>query len=820
MRRTLLGGLVCLLLLPGCDQPDEVYKKLPKDYDPNEANGMNSAAHEVAGEKSWDYDNDGDTDDQGFESVEICVDEKVDEKIRWMAKQPIIPMVGAGGLDMTGGETWAGLTIDQAQSKEMLCQGTYVGDGYAYWGPQAELVAFFDTETRLIDAMMIRPGYEGDLIAGDFVLNLNEKPIMKGTVPLNAQDGKERDPRNPDNMRALDRALISTFRPGLSNPEDIDCVESGSCYVMNFGTVQVLVFMSVGMYISIEPFQFKVAQFEMSLKRPFKIGLGELQADGADLTVLGNQAAGIPSCRVQKGTTWKHVKDNCLAGDPMAMAQVQAAFFYEYIYVNMGGVTFFFNRPSLKSDEILPLQPELKDDDVVAGISVNAAYEGNFVIPFSPIIDRFKELLADAIRAEAWLPEDAPTGVESLIPPNDPLLPANIAEYYPDRLRPGGVYAVFCEKTTAEPAPADAGNDADTDDDPSPVSEEITYSCEPSSTGGYNNPMISTLMQKVQDAVGPAMTDKLGNSAFYVRQFLLAMGEYFNNDTPLDEDQYILMPRATRPDFIDATYHIESGGDRYTVALLYGGNEDRIHYLSVNNGLSRTEEVLIADAELPASIGEEAPGSFTFEHLINSPRLGLDEAASKIFAGRIDKVYVDTVKEDIRRAMLRFPMGVTGEEMTVLAPYRPASTVTGYYVPYQGPQDIFVQADAFSLGGAAFNATFYLVDAEDEEGNMHKNVAAIGSSSFMGRVPFGGGIPEVYQGICGPSMTTVGLGDFVDEILSNLYSHWCYPYFGSDLTVRYSENREFVTQLVDNTLGISLEVSDNQVTSVFAWSHE
>ena len=72
----------------------------------------------------------------------------------------------------------------------------------------------------------------------------------------------------------------------------------------------------------------------------------------------------------------------------------------------------------------------------------------------------------------------------------------------------------------------------------------------------------------------------------------------------------------------------------------------------------------------------------------------------------------------------------------------------------------------------------------------------------------------------GDAADTVGLGDFADEILNNLYSHWCYPYFGSDLTVRYSENREFVTQLVDNTLGISLEISDNQVTSVFAWSHE
>ncbi len=775
MRRSLIGTLVCMLALAGCDKPDEVYDKLPDDYDPDISNGFSNVSRFYTGTKgfideSLEYD-------PGIATVEVCSDREIADKQVTMVNQPIIPMVGAGGLNMQGTD-WSGLTVDEAQSPDMLCQALYYGDGIAAWGDYYELIAFWDTQTREIDDILVRTGYKGvitaegsagDVDEGTFLFEVNEAITLDGTQ-LNRGDGGSRDPRTDENMRKMDRALIESFRPGL-DADAVDCVDAGSCYIILSGTLPVLVFMSVGLYVVLEPIQQHIVQIEVTLKRPFTIGMGRAEVTGITPTIYGTTAAGIPDCVVTYDSDWADIEADCLGADSMDMAQVNATYGYEYVVSQMGGTLLYFERSGLAVDEILPIEPTLESGDLVTVLSINAAYEGEFSMPYSDILGIFKTRLDTAIRAEipSLAPTD-PTGVEKLRLPNDPDLPADVQARYPDRLRPGGIYAAFCE---------DDGPDMDT----------VYDRCE-ESAGRPVLPLIRTLGTYVSAALGSAITPRLTGTSFYVQEFEKAMGQYFNGGVALEDDQINFTPNTSRPDTIYALMSITGLADRYTVGLYYGGNDDRIHFINWEKGSTRMEEVLYRDAELPTP-NFPSNDTFTMAHLMDSPRLGIDEEH-----GAVGTVTIAEVVPETRRALIDIKMGAT-ETRQVLAPYLPASSVTGYWVPLAGPHSQFVPSEFFQLYGGTINAAFYLLpeslDSEDLE------VVAVTASGFFGEVSF-----------CG---FQVRIGDYADELLGQMEDA-AWP---CATIVRLSENREFITAIYDMDAQMGLFVTNNMIDQVYAW---
>jgi hypothetical protein len=766
-----------LLVLAGCDKPDEIYENLPDDYDPDITNGFSNVNQFYTGSKGFidetlDYD-------PGIATTEVCSDREIADKQVEMVNLPIIPMVGAGGLDMTGGADWSGLTVDEAQSPDMLCQALYYGDGIAAWGDYYELIAFFDVQTREIDDILVRPGYKGvvtadgsagDVDEGTFVFEVNEAIKLDGTA-LSRGDGGSRDPRTDANMRKMDRALIESFRPAL-NADDVDCVEAGSCYIILSGTLPVLVFMSVNLYVVLEPVQQHIVQLEVGLKRPFTIGMGRAEVDGITPTIYGTAGAGIPDCEVTFGSDWSDIEADCLGSDSMAMAQINPTYGYEYIVASMGGTLLYFERSGLAVDEILPITPELEDGDLVKIVSINAAYEGEFSMPYSEVLGLYKTNLDAAIRAEipSLLITD-PTGVEKLKLPNDPDLPANVQARYPDRLRPGGIYAAFCE---------DDGPDLGTEYD----------RCE-ESAGRPVLPLVRTLQTYVSAAVGSAITPKLADSNFYVQSFQRSMGEYLNGGVPLDNDQINFSPNASRPDTIYATMSITGLDDRYTIGLYYGGNDDRIHFINWEKGATRMEEVLYQDASLPTP-NWPANDTFTFSHLLDSPRMGLSEDHPAIGTVSIERVIPET-----RRALINVQMASAGPPTQVLATYLPASTVTGYWVPLEGPHSLFQPSDWFSLYGGTIGAGFYLQPASLDSDELE--ITAITGSGFFGEV-----------GFCG---FQVRIGDYADDLLDQIEDAG-YP---CATIVRLSENREFIVGIYDMDAQMAVLVTNNMIDQVFAW---
>ena len=752
-----------LLLLAGCDKPDQVYKSLPSNFDPAGANGLKPIATHFTGKKGWLDETLGSV--ATVPTTEVCTTSEVAAKAAQMVNQPILPMKGAGGLDMTGGAGWKGLTIDDVQSKDVLCQAIYYGDGVAAWGDNYELVVFFDATTRLIDDILVESGYVGTLAAGDFVFALNES-ITNAGVKMDASDGSARDPRTEDSMRSIDRALIKAFRPSL-DASQIDCVASGSCYIIMSGTTPVLVFMSVGLYVVVEPQEQRIIDLEIQLKRPFRIGVGEVNVDGVKPTLHGTAAGGIPDCQVTYGTTWKHIKEKCLGDDPMAMATVQAGNGYENIVVHMGGVLLYLERPGLAADQILPAAPILDDADVVTIVSVNAEYEGDFSMPYSDVLTIYKANLEKLIRAEVPALTDADsTGVDLLRVPNDPNLPADVRHAYPDRLRPGGIYAVFCLP--------DVGVDGK------------YVQCFQDSAGRYPMPLVNALSSIVAQSLGPNLTARLAEPSLYVQQFEQALAEHFNGG-PILPEQINLSPDAGAPDRIYATATLFADQTSYTINVYYGGNDDRMHFLNFQRGASRMETVLMRDAALPTPNDATPSGVFTLAHLVDSPRMGLGAAGT---------ITVDHLVNDTRRALLKVAMGDT-ETATILAPFNPASSVSGYWRPQKGPIDTFVPADSFRLYGNTIDAGFFLLPSAPGADSL--SVVAIQGYTFFGDV-----------GFCG---FPTHVGAYASDLLAQIDAAG-YP---CKLIVRKTENREFVSELADLDSQVSLTVANNMVTSVLAW---
>lgn len=770
MRHVLLGVVVCAFMASACDKPDEVYRKLPSDFDPGIANGFVNNAGYFTGAKGFidetlEYD-------PGI-TVEVCSDSEIAAKQVWMVAQPIIPMKGGGGLDMRGSDEWEGLTVDEAQTPDMLCQALYYADGVAAWGDYYELITWWDTQTREIDAMMMRSGYIGTLTTepeagGDaFVFEVNE-PIMKGTTPLARGDGGARDPRSEANMRAIDQELIRSFRPQIEDPDAVDCVEAGSCYIIMSGTLPVLVFTSVEVYIVLEPIQWHIVNIQLALKRPFTIAMGSASVSGVTPTIEGTTAAGIPDCSVTYDTTWAHVRDNCMtADDSIEMAQLTSVYGYEYILAHMGGVLLYFKRDGLAVDEIIGLDPDPEDGDTAAIVSLNAGYEGAFAMPYSEVLGYFKASLDAAIRDEVpGLGTSDPTGVEKIRLPGDTLLPSTVSDRYPDRLRPGSIWAAFCE---------DDGND-----------DGVYDSCETHSSGRPTMPLASTVLDYVAAALGGDVPKKLSDPSFYVMHFERAMGQYFNGGTALDDDQINFSPNVNNPDRVFATMVIPSGGENYTILMYYGGNDDRWHFINFQKGASRQENVLFADAALPTP-GDPARDNFTFIHLLTSPRMGL---------GAKGTITVSELVPETRRAVLDITLS-SSLTAQVLAPYFEASSITGYWIPLEGPHQEFVQADWFSLSGPTIGAGFYLQPSS--YGSEEREVTAVVGSSFFGQFYF-----------CG---VPVRIGDYADELIDQIED----ADYACNIEIHYSENREFITAITDVDAQMKIYVANNMIDQVFAW---
>ncbi len=256
----------------------------------------------------------------------------------WAAafKKPIVPPRGAGGLDLAGGESWQGLTIEEAEDpkKGGLCQSENAGDIFGngslanIWGDNGEIYAVYRVANHKLLELLLLPGYLGtiDLTSRD------GQHTYK--IPLGIQ--LQKDSANMELHWATDRnfleeanelydAMIATFAPGF--PPDTDCQASRRCIIGSFGDVAYFFVPALGSALWIpnrsaaQPAPSILYRIDASLAKTMSFSFADpyLKLDGVGPVGIGGTLGSAPApCNLQMGLTYSDFLSRCVEvqGDP------------------------------------------------------------------------------------------------------------------------------------------------------------------------------------------------------------------------------------------------------------------------------------------------------------------------------------------------------------------------------------------------------------------------------------------------------------------------------------------------------------------------
>lgn len=172
---------------------------------------------------------------------------------RWadMVKEKVTPPRWGAGLDMAGGDSWQGLTIEEAE--KINCQsddiGYPFGGGTAVnsWGDNGEVWFAYSVQTRKASFLTFWGGYLGgyDFKSRDGAHSYQVRiftQVLKDGNPF--QLDWNVPTRFDKEVNELGDAAVATYAPALE--ADDDCVGSRRCIVGNFGDVAYIYVPVVG----------------------------------------------------------------------------------------------------------------------------------------------------------------------------------------------------------------------------------------------------------------------------------------------------------------------------------------------------------------------------------------------------------------------------------------------------------------------------------------------------------------------------------------------------------------------------------------------
>lgn len=677
-RRSLLCVVVAALL--GCEEgPDQIFRPLPEGLDRIVLNGLKPGGYQADGQQPFEFKTSGKQEG----TAKLC--EGDEQKERWskMIKEPIIPTVGAGGLDLRGEPVWSGMTVDDAQ--QQLCQMSLLDSNLGCWGDNCELIVVFDEKTRLILALVPYLGYEGKITAGDYVVGINSAIQVNGKKLVN--------PLSDDSLRALNVALLKAFRPEMQNAESRDCIKANSCVAEVYKTYKALRFLDLSMTIILEPEADRVTQIGVQLKRAFAFGSADVTFPAAatgGLAPMPKIAYSGP-CAPTLGSPWSQISGACMGQDKPEKAQTQADGSGEVITVDMGGLGLYLTRPSLAKNAIFPddVKPEAADE--IAAMGFFGSYEGGFVLPQGVMLQRYTAALVPAVvqlvpelgQAMGPVPGDpaSQTHAEALAAKLAKIVPIGD----PDRVKLGAQKVEDCN---------------------------VAGPCEQTT-------IITRTRQLALDAVtaaGVAIPERLKDPNFFVELYLGALMATFNDDLFPTPAELRFFPADDSAEQLYAVFTRELNGERYAVRTAYEHVTDQLIYLFFKQAPMRTEKILWQDASLKQFDGKPGDGKFRLWNLARSPRLGL-----------ANKIQRTADYPDLRKATIAISMGTTQEE--VLVSYNAENSLSGFGIPVKGQRDVFVPASYYGFTGNVIAAGIWATTGI---------VRAVYSSAFYDKLDFCG----------------------------------------------------------------------------------
>ncbi len=331
MRRPLvaLSILSCFGLVACEDGPLQPFTPAP----PNAANSNNGNTPPYVDPTPQGFGVQG----GGNNQMQICTGSQ--EAARWkiMDTLPIQPPTTGAGIDISGGTSWKGLTIEAAEA--INCQSTDAGDQFGdgsnvnYWGGSGEVWADYNVSNHLIQFMTFWPGYVGtiDMKSRDgshsYSITCNNQQSTKDGNPYTINwplDAGSAVQFNSE-VNELYDALTATYAPGL--PQDLDCINSGACIHGAFGDVAYMFFpaLGTGFWVASQsqpqptPSIFNRIDMYLAKTMPFSLASPMFKLDKVGPQGLGGLLGKATSpCVMQMGMTFGDFQTTCVdvTGDP------------------------------------------------------------------------------------------------------------------------------------------------------------------------------------------------------------------------------------------------------------------------------------------------------------------------------------------------------------------------------------------------------------------------------------------------------------------------------------------------------------------------
>ena len=345
----------------------------------------------------------------GTNKQELC-DAPTKAKV-WanMVKQPIKPPSIAGGIDLSGGPSWQGLTVEQAETPVRdaqgkvisgLCQGDAQGDRFGdgnqviQWGDAGELWMHYRVSNRKGSFLVVWPGYLGTIDAK------SRDGAHTVTIYVNQQVQYDGQPMNldwhapkqaGDWRNVIYDALLATFSPGL--PVDPDCTASGRCIQGSFGDVAYFYIPAIGSAIWVAnqnaspPTPSIPNRIDQDLAKvaPFAFAAPYLKLDAeGPIANAGKLGSATTPCVLKIGLKYSDFLSTCVqvsgdtAKDKIELNKVLGGLTHnnERFRFDITGVDINFTNSHLAADKITSDKDMPANDDISSRFTVDQSTLG------------------------------------------------------------------------------------------------------------------------------------------------------------------------------------------------------------------------------------------------------------------------------------------------------------------------------------------------------------------------------------------------------------------------------------------------------------
>jgi hypothetical protein len=500
----------------------------------------------------------------------VCSDDDRATAANRMINEPIKPPRMFAGIDLAGGDTWTGLTVEA--STAVLCQATDVGKDdtgtTVEWGSaigaEGAFMATYDNQTHMITSWQANQGYKGSIdfksrpgTAGKpnpfgdhtYSIGVGRMVLRDGEAWQLAWTGPEWDRQATE----MYDAMMYTFAPEMQG-EQVSCIAAQTCLAKALATDGIFGVRPLGVYLHVADAHAKQPASSttdylygffvklMPFSRPDTFLKLDDEGPIAEATGLGAHDA---RCTIKLGQTFKSFVDDCVSVlDDAAANQFQKQKLLGGAHINPAGDTWVLQAqgvvPSFTVTTAKESAPALAA--TMSGLSLDVRASGKsrneyardgqtFTLGATAAIYReYARYVQDALHAAvaADLPKfpiGAPeclseqpargcTGVESFITPAQPDTGnpgVDRVSVGPDRAQRLGVRTALKATTLSATFCADPG----------------TFEhCFGKGDGGASGALFQTTADRVSAILGDATPEAAKSVDFYVPLFAKAVVTY------------------------------------------------------------------------------------------------------------------------------------------------------------------------------------------------------------------------------------------------------------------------------------------------------